>query len=176
MTDTEFEVHTTQSGLKYAISSDSYSKLNVLSNFINSSILSTFEIHMTASGYFGTINSFIATLILIFCGHTNIIAILSINILVSILSEIIWYHTSVYKIKGLSFVYTILGQTIIRLYIHDIILLCLAFFLCHNWLIALTILADPVATFISSVCISPYHKTYKQNSNIAAHVISTYTK
>lgn len=170
---TKYKVFKTRSGLKYALNEDLYS--SVICNDEKGETLDLFETFLLAGEYFPQINRFIAMVILFLSGNASIVSLLIVNLIVGIASELLWNHSSLYKLRPLSMFYMLLGQTVFKWCIHIVIIICLAIFISNNWLLALFSIIFGILTNIIGAFVSGYNNTYKHNNNMANYAINIFS-
>ena len=137
--------------------------------------LDDFEAIVMTGSFFPAVNRFVATLVVLFLGHTDFQSILLTNLVVGSLSEIIWNNTSLYKIAPLTMLYVLIGQTVFRLFLHIVALIVLSLFVFHSWLIIVYAIITGIVAQLVEAKISGHRYTCKHNNAIAQYLINKKT-
>lgn len=156
----------TRSGLNFAMDEKLYHAVSE-----NDDKLTMTECHIMAGDYFPQIMRFIGTLVLIFNGKIDFISILVVNVVVTIISTLIWFIIPLYKLPGVSSAITLLGQIVFRFFIHIITLIILSLAVCNDWkVIVFSLLSGGIAMILDSFVFG-YRFSIKRNNDIANHVL-----
>lgn len=169
---TEYKKFRTRSGLNFVMSEHLFEE--VVNNDPNGYTLDLFERAVMAREFFPQINRYIATIVVLFMGYTDVLPIFLANLITGVLSAVIWNYSSLFKVKALSSIYCLLGQTVFRLCIHILIMAALAFFAFHDWKILLYAVLAGILAGLVEARLCGYRQTAEQNNSMAMFAIKNY--
>ncbi len=165
----EYEIFKTISGLKFAMDPILYRK--VITNDKDGITNSTMESYIVAEQYFPQLVQVIICFLCLFNGYTDFWSILLVNLISGIIFTLIWNKTNIYRIPGLAILSNLIGNYILRLLIHIIIIGVLSFTYFNDWKILVYCIIAGLITNIIKSLMSGYHITYKHNNEIAKYTI-----
>ena len=156
----------TRSGLNFAMDEDLYYAV-----IKNETAYDQMETHIMAGEFFPQIMRFVATLIMLFNGYFDFTSIIIANLVTEILCTLLWFTLPLYKIPGISLLLTLIGQTVLRFYVHITTIVVLSLFLFSNWKLILFCLISGIIVYNFGALVFGYGFSAKLNNNIAKHVL-----
>ena len=156
----------TRSGLNFAMDEELYYSVAEKEQTLDKT-----EWHIMAGEYFPQIMRFAATLILLLYGKFDFVSIFLTNVCVEVISTLIWFALPIYKIPAVSLIFSLIGQTVFRFFIHFIAIGVFSFTIFNDWKIILfSIISGIVASVLNSL-IFGYRFSAKRNNDIAKFVL-----
>jgi len=168
----DYKKFRTRSGLNYVLSEQLYETL--INNDPQCVTLYLFEQSLIAGEFFSKVNRYIAIIFLLFSGYTGLLHIFLASLIVGLLSNFIWYHSSLYKLQAVSFIYMFMGQIVFRFFIHIIALACLAILVFQDWKIILYCVLAGIVCNVLETWFSGYKQTANHNNKAALFFINKY--
>ena len=167
----EFKIYKTKSGLKYSMDKKRHDELES-----NLKFLIHCEGYIVTREYFIQLCIVVATFIFLFLWYTKFYQIFCCNIIIGIISMLLYKMLPLYKIMIIPMISSFFGVFVFRFFIHFIIIGILSFTIFDNGWIFIYCIISGVFTNIIISLLDGYKQTLKQNNEIADYVLDEKNK
>ena len=125
---------------------------------------------MNSGQYFPQILQFVMVMSSILTGHTSFRDILLCNTISGIGYTLLWYWMKLYKLPGLSFMSSLIGGNVFRLYLHFVVIAIVGLLVVKDWRVIVYCLVCGFITQIVKSFLQANLATVKYNDEIAVYV------